>query len=219
MIALAIVIITLVTTIDYVCFNPKFYAHEFDKLNISVSSSLSQEDLENSMNVLLDYLSGQRDDMVVYGTVDDEYREVFNQREKDHMVDVRALYIMVNQLMIGAVITVFICLGILLLKHCQNIVSAIYNSYRQVLFGLLIFLAAVGLLCWLDFNSFWTQFHLLFFRNDLWLLDPKTDVLIRMVPEAFFLDLVSIVAIIFGILNILIFVLLKLIKRRDVKQL
>ena len=34
------------------------------------------------------------------------------------------------------------------------------------------------------------MFHHIFFRNDLWLLDPNTDILIMMVPETFFFHLV-----------------------------
>ena len=219
LIAVAIIIITLIGTVNYVCFDRNFYSYEFKKLNISASSSIAFDDLVNSMDVLLDYLRGDRNDMIVYGTVDNEYREIFNQREKDHMVDVRDLYHNTNRVMITAAITSAVILAISLFKHYEDILSAIYHAYRNVLLILMIILASIGLLCWLDFNSFWTQFHLLFFRNDLWLLNPKTDLLIRMVPEAFFLDLVSVIAIIFALINIIIFVVLNYIRRRTVRQL
>lgn len=41
-----------------------------------------------------------------------------------------------------------------------------------------------------DFNGFWTTFHQLFFTNDLWLLNPATDLMINLFPEAFFSHLV-----------------------------
>jgi len=41
-----------------------------------------------------------------------------------------------------------------------------------------------------DFSGFWVQFHHLFFNNDLWLLNPETDILIQMLPQQFFYDLV-----------------------------
>ena len=32
------------------------------------------------------------------------------------------------------------------------------------------------------------MFHHIFFNNDLWMLNPDTDLLINIVPEPFFMD-------------------------------
>jgi len=60
---------------------------------------------------------------------------------------------------------------------------------------LLAFLAVVGgILFWLinqDFTPYWNYFHYIFFDNDLWLLDPQVDILIQIVPEQFFFDIVT----------------------------
>jgi integral membrane protein (TIGR01906 family) len=40
-----------------------------------------------------------------------------------------------------------------------------------------------------DFTKYFTAFHELFFNNDLWLLDPKTDLLIVILQEQFFIDI------------------------------
>ena len=37
-------------------------------------------------------------------------------------------------------------------------------------------------------------FHLVSFSNDLWLLDPSRDMLIRMFPEGFFMDATMLIA-------------------------
>lgn len=55
--------------------------------------------------------------------------------------------------------------------------------------GSALFLGLAGLLalvCALDFNRAFIAFHHLFFTNDLWLLDPATDLMIRLLPETFF---------------------------------
>src|SRR3989337_2913922 len=49
-------------------------------------------------------------------------------------------------------------------------------------------LASLALLALTDFSGAFLQFHYLAFSNDLWQLDPRTDNLIRMFPEGFFLD-------------------------------
>jgi integral membrane protein (TIGR01906 family) len=43
----------------------------------------------------------------------------------------------------------------------------------------------VGVLSLLDFDGLWTRFHQVAFRNDMWLLDPRTDYLIMLFPEPF----------------------------------
>lgn len=53
--------------------------------------------------------------------------------------------------------------------------------------GIVLFIAIWALA---DFNAFWTNFHLFFFDNDLWLLDPRTSIMINLFPGSFFFDLV-----------------------------
>ena len=52
---------------------------------------------------------------------------------------------------------------------------------------LLIPLGAFALWAIVDFDSAFTFFHRLLFTNDLWLLDPRTDLLIRICPESMFM--------------------------------
>ena len=58
--------------------------------------------------------------------------------------------------------------------------------------GAALFLGLAGLLaliCALDFNRAFIAFHHLFFTNDLWLLDPRTDLLIRICPQSMFMGM------------------------------
>ncbi|MFQ8777111.1 MAG: DUF1461 domain-containing protein [Roseburia sp.] len=48
-------------------------------------------------------------------------------------------------------------------------------------------LALIGIIS-TDFSKYFVVFHKIFFSgNDLWVLDPHTDMLINIVPEGFFL--------------------------------
>lgn len=49
-------------------------------------------------------------------------------------------------------------------------------------FGLIAALAAI---ISTDFTKYFIMFHHIFFSNDLWILDPSTDMLINIVPEGF----------------------------------
>ena len=50
---------------------------------------------------------------------------------------------------------------------------------------------AVILIIWAlaDFDGLFVTFHRLAFTNDGWLLDPRTDLLIRLMPVNFFITL------------------------------
>lgn len=43
-----------------------------------------------------------------------------------------------------------------------------------------------GILVLLNWNSLFTTFHKLFFKNDFWIFDPRTDPIINILPDAFF---------------------------------
>ena len=56
-----------------------------------------------------------------------------------------------------------------------------------------------------DFSKYFIIFHKIFFTNDLWILDPATDLLINIVPEPFFVDTAVRIAVTYGISVIAVF--------------
>jgi len=69
-------------------------------------------------------------------------------------------------------------------------------------FGLIAALAAI---ISTDFTKYFIMFHHIFFSNDLWILDPSTDMLINIVPEGFFMDTAGRIAFTFGSLSLILF--------------
>lgn len=180
--------------VDLFCFDKAFYRREYEKLHTANTIGVSQEELGEATDVLLDYLRGEREDLVVYANFEGVRREVFNGREKLHMADVKNLYVTIMFLA-----HVFLVAGVLLLLVFIFVKRLRKQTVEGYIRGNLVFfviLALLGLYAAIDFNSFWTNFHKLLFTNDLWLLDPNTDVLIMMVPEQFFFDLVMRIALV-----------------------
>ena len=85
------------------------------------------------------------------------------------------------------------------------------QDYLQYILNTLLFTVVttvaktgLGLLFASDFTKYFTIFHEIFFTNDLWLFDPATDYMIRMLPEGFFYDMVMRIGAIFtGLLLLL----------------
>jgi integral membrane protein (TIGR01906 family) len=137
-----------------------------------------------------DYLSGRTD--VFQHTFSDENGTIyqcFQPHEAEHMADCRKLIRLAEilRLVFGLAGLAIVFAGILMPKQRKRIA-------RGVLIGLMS-AGAVGLvlLIWgfIDFDGLFTAFHRIAFTNDGWLLDPRTDLLIRLMPTELFIRLAA----------------------------
>lgn len=190
----------IATVIDVVSFDRSFYEAEYRKNDTVSYTGMSAEDNLRATDTLLDYLQDKRQDIVCTAVVSGTEREVFNERETLHMVDVKALYQNAIRVRNGCVITAVILLVLSVLNGKKSFFSVLRSGWKNgiLLTGTVILFIAIWALA--DFNQFWTNFHLLFFDNDLWLLDPNTSIMINLFPGSFFFDLVTrIIAWVVGI--------------------
>ncbi len=226
---LALLVAILLSAVDWAAFSRAFYAEQYQRLNTAESIGLSQEDLEASTEKLLDYIQAKAPDLSVKVRLDESpesLTEMFNQREIDHMWDVRLLYLnsmKIRNLLFTIAFIALIAMLFLLRKEKRS-----SQDFRclQAAFGLslaffIFLLAGIAIFAALDFTSFWTAFHKLVFSNDLWILNPATDRLIMMVPEPFFAALVKKI-IITALLTLIaynhvLFILVSLLKRKELK--
>lgn len=175
---------------------------------------MSEEDLDLTTDILLGYLQGKYASLDIEVPLNGIKREVFNSREKAHMVDVLSLYN--NVIIVRNVCFVLYLLSLNYIFY-TNRTKYIFSSYKYALSLVGFILLFILLFCLIDFDGFWVGFHHLFFpNNDLWLLDPSKDILIMMVPEQFFFDLcISIVVSIIVVLTGLYFIF-KLLDKRTI---
>ena len=177
-----------------------FYKHEYEKYDNAATIGISDEGLMEVTEGLLDYLWGKRDNLDMQAEIGGEMREVFTQREKDHMVDVRYLIELArNALVITLLGGIAAWVAAVLIVRKEK--GGLRFSGIGYLAGAALLFAVVGivvLLAMRDFTAVFVKFHEIFFTNDLWLLDWD-DMLILMVPEPFFVDCAVIIAIIFGV--------------------
>lgn len=161
-----------------------FYAQN----NTAAQMGMSYSDLIQATQQLLKYMLDQattiQSEVVVHG----QKVLMFNQREIDHMVDVLYLIRAMRIVMIVSFLTTSMVYWTQRTKLAFK--ASLKHSYTTALGLLGGLMSALSVYAWLDFESFWIFFHLILFRNDLWLLDPRTDRLINMVPLNFFMILV-----------------------------
>lgn len=175
-----------------------WYEKEYAKYNVCSDLNMEMDDVMDVTREMMAYLRGNREDLNVDTIVSGREQEFFNDREKAHMVDVQNLFL--GGLWIRRIATVlFVVALIILLKTKGDWKRLLPKSF---LIGTAVTVGAVGGLAVAvaqDFHKVFFLFHELFFTNDLWLLDPDTDLMIRMLPEGFFFDMVVRIGIIFGV--------------------
>ena len=186
--SLALIVFLLLSAVDYCCFDQKFYLEQYQKLNTAETIGVSAETLDQMTLVLLDYLRDEEKTLELVAKVQGSEREVFNEREIKHMVDVRALY--QNAMMVRDLCGLLLVLSLIISLLLGDEKKLFWAFKRIFILFMAVFLALL-LVAIVDFDFFWTNFHYIFFAgNDLWLLDPRTDILIMMVPLEFFNALV-----------------------------
>ena len=128
-------------------------------------------------------------------SVNGQMREIFTDDEKLHMIDVRNLNLTANTLLI---MTSIISLIAVVYAVFKKELSFLFKAYKKVLMAAGMVLLVLGVWILIDFDSFWTMFHHVFFpTNELWILDLRKDILIMIVPPEFFNHLVITIVVTF----------------------
>lgn len=181
-------IVLMLTILQVYTFNKDFYLREFIKYDIPQVTKIGMEDLEDITQKMINYLRGKDENLDMVATIDGKPREVFGQREKDHMVDVKKLFIGGRLLRDRGFFLMAISL-ILLIRVSSNRVKDIYRSTLYAGILSMTMMIILFILMQIDFYKYFTYFHEIFFNNDLWILNPETEVLIQMLPLEFFIDI------------------------------
>ena len=201
----ALMIILLITSIEAVTYwTPGYYEKEYAKYGVLNDVHMEMDDLLDVTDEMMAYLRGSREDLHVPTIVDGQPREFFNDREIAHMEDVRGLFL-------GGLALRRISLG--LIVACVILLLLLKADIRRVLpkmicIGSALFFAVLAVLAGIistDFNQYFIMFHHIFFNNDLWMLNPDTDLLINIVPEPFFMDTAARIAMTYGVSVLTVF--------------
>lgn len=135
-ICFCMIIVLLITSVDIVAFRKSFYEKEYKKLNTAYEMRMEENGLLESTYALLDYLKGNRDDIIVHTKVNGTQREVFNERETLHMIDVKNLY--ENVITVRNVFFIFSIIGLCILmwkrkKQLYGILRKCFQKYHFLL--------------------------------------------------------------------------------------
>jgi integral membrane protein (TIGR01906 family) len=165
-----------------------FYLSEFEKYGVGRVTGLDGGQLTVVADRFIAYLQGRASDLHLDVILNGTTRQLFNEKEIHHMDDVHKLFGLVRQLRLvaGAILILVPLVGLWL---TGTAILARLGTLLVVGGGLtVVLLALAGLLSLVDFSEAFVRFHEMAFSNDLWMLDPRTDYLVMLYPEGFWLD-------------------------------
>lgn len=179
---------------------PYFFEWFYSQNDTASLLGMSTPDLMRATKQLLAYMLDQADSIQSVVIVNNQSTNMFNQKEIDHMVDVLALIRMMRITMFFSITITAIL--IFMQRTSHSFINLLKQTYGLALGILSGFVGGLTVFAIIDFRSFWIVFHQVLFSNDLWLLDPRTDRLVNMVPLNFFMTLVFSIIVLGIILNI-----------------
>lgn len=209
LLSISLPFVLLMNDVEIATFDLGFYEKKYEEYNIPDVTGIEMKNLMNVTSEMLDYLKGKREDLIMFAEVNGKTEQVFEEREILHMIDVKALfskgYIIRNIMMIALIIS----LGWLVVFQRKVIGKALIITSLWPM----ALMSVLGILMYIDFNKYFTHFHKIFFTNDLWLLDPDTDILIQMLPLEFFSSMAYKI-LLFFVIELLLILIIGIILRR-----
>ena len=185
---LAIPLFLITGSVTWAVKDAGLYNRGFDRYNISQRTGMTDVDLRQAGADIRHYFSSGEEPLDVRTRIFGVERDLFNQREVAHMRDVKGLIRGVNVLagLSGFYILAVVVAGFV--RYRRQFVPQLANMCLWGGSSTLALLLAVGLFALLGFDSLFLKFHQISFSNDLWQLDPRTDYLLIMFPQAFWFD-------------------------------
>lgn len=193
--AAAVICISVTVT---VLFRPLYY-FDMGYLNISEYSGISEEVIKANYDALIYYnlLGGPSE--LVFSTMS------MSREGEIHFEEVKDIFISMQIISIIALILLTAWIVVYAKRK-----SAAFQWLKLTGAVVAIVVAAVGAAVLIDWNWAFTTMHKIFFRNDFWIFDAKTDPVINILPEQFFMHC-GIMIIVLAIVQI---IALQLIYRR-----
>jgi len=185
--------------------NPKLYYELQMRENVPETAGISEEDLLRLDKCLALSLYMEDVDVLRSEWVDGEkvpltvevhgvQQPAFNDREIRHMQDCAELFARLDDvhmvcLWITFALEAIACMIYVLDDKIKEGTPGLWKPCWIAAGAIFVPLAIFGIWAAIDFSSAFTFFHKMLFTNDLWLLNPATDLLIRICPQSMFMSM------------------------------
>ena len=197
----------LMAAIQIPAFNMWFYHWQFGANDTYNVVNMQPDHLHYVTRHMLSYLRGRQDYLQIYAMVGDLYRPFFSEIELLHMVDVRAmsrLSITLRNIFALTFLASFVPFVLLRFK-VKNGLAYLFKAWRYVSVGLFGLIGVLTIIISINWTRAWVFFHEISFSNEYWLLDPRHNLLINIVPHEFFFAMTVFIGVFFGLSLVILF--------------
>ncbi len=165
-------------------------------------SGLAEKDYAGVGAMTAEYLTGKRAEFQYVAAEEDpngacRRREVFQAHEAAHMADCRGLIALDGWVCAGSLAVCAACCAAGV--FCGRARRLFLQGAGWGLTGFFGIAVVLGIWAAVDFDGLFVTFHRVAFPQGGWLLDPRTDLLIRLMPVSFFIRLGVIGLLRFGL--------------------
>ena len=189
--------ISVVITIN---FRPLYYL-DVKRLDIEQSSGYEKEEILDNYNTLIDYSSPFYKGSLKFPTLE------ASEAGLQHFKEVKDIFTAFYAL---AAITLVIAVCIIIYKTKKRDIGYLAASSLTAI----LLPSILGLLILLNFDRAFVIFHRLFFNNDLWIFDPITDPVIKILPDTFFLHCAIMIILLVILGSLCLYVSYRILKKR-----
>ena len=203
----AILLLLLLSTARVATESEWLHAQLLARHDVGAKLGLSAEELRRIDSEVLEYLGGNAPSLNVEADLGSGQVQLFNDREERHMADVRGLFRIAWQAQSGAALFLFMIFLTATARFRRRALSVVARWARHGSLLTTMVVLFVGLVGTLAFDPLFHAFHILGFRNELWMLNPQTDYLIRMYPQGFWRDVTLLIGLATLVQAVLLFAL------------
>ena len=206
--AMCLIFALLISSLQIVCYTDwDFYREEYEKYDVLSDMpsgvTLSEEDglLKVTKHMMM-YLIGDKDtpELQVQIKTDAGMVDFFEERSYIHMTDCRELFkkaLDARYICVMFAVFAFVFCRYAIFREKEPFLKSLGKGMLIGSAAFFVLAALLAIYMVTNFSTAFIQFHHIFFDNDLWLLDPATSLLINMLPEGLFFDIVKRALLIF----------------------
>lgn len=178
----------LYTSFYFACFLDKDGLYKLIMANKTYENlpfTLSFDDIKLIASELIQYIKGSLQFLETKVTINGVLTDFYSVRSKIHMGDVRNIIVTLSKAYYVSILFCFI--SAFKMINFKNFLTMLKNIYYKVILIIASLITIIFIYAATNFDTFFVHFHHVLFTNDLWLLDPREDYIICLLPEKIFM--------------------------------
>ncbi len=164
------------------------YEFGFTRYDVAQTTGLSQEQLSDAAAQIRDYFNSEDEELDLRVKSDQGTLELFNEREIQHMRDVKDLVKKTYRVQEGIFLYMFLFVAFGFFLQGSDFAGRLRKLLVRGSATTVGVVGTIGLVSLVAFGPLFRLFHELSFSNDFWMLDPARDRLVQMFPFGFWLE-------------------------------